>query len=419
MQNVTVSERSITHSYPLPSAETNKVLDKNIIKPNEPAQEIIALASQPGMMASILNGQRLMTYSDNRPSLSVPPVSQDKINPQQADRLIKMTGALKGRDINNLERAAASAAAALSAHSRSGQLDGKIFDSNKSMTTPAGLADENLSEVRRQRSHAAITGGTDITGAEPAGHQFINVMGDMKLVALNNTLTVTLTKSETEAAKASSKSTIRVVEAAERAGTRIINSEKERFNGAVTSGVVGIIGQSATSAGSLKAMHAESKSIKQNLKLAAQSGSSSSQHKGQLELRSDNMVHCGEVFEDDVTAHSKSHHTEHNKVNTANTNDHSRAQVDTHKMRVISDYGNQAVTATKSIIEGSYNVDAANETKQSELARADQTVNSEVANIQQQTARKAADARASLQQLFENTLNNNNSAVSTISDRMR
>jgi len=241
MTNITVSDRSIINSYPLQSSEINKTVDNDIIKGHEPARSIIALVSQPGVMASILHGQSLVASSDSRPLLSVPSIGPDKINSQQADRLLKLTATMNGGDINQLERAAASAATVFTASTPPVQVNGKMLNSTKSIVGTVALSTGNVSSQHQQRSHAAVEGGTDITHVEAAQHQFVNIMGDMKMVMLNNQLTVTLTKSEADAAKASSKSTIRVVEAAERAGTKIINAEKQRFNGAITSGTVGVI----------------------------------------------------------------------------------------------------------------------------------------------------------------------------------
>ncbi len=54
-----------------------------------------------------------------------------------------------------------------------------------------------------------------------------------------------------------------------------------------------------------------------------------------------------------------------------------------------------------------------------DLARADGNQNSELANTHKEVAKKAADTRAALAQAAENVLNANNSAASTIAERMR
>jgi len=234
MTNITVTDRSLINTYPLQSSEINSTANNHILNGQEPAQSIVALASQPGVMTSILHGQSLVSSPDSRPLLSSPSLGQQKINSEQADMLMKLSSSMKGGDINLLERAAASAATVLTTNANPLQVNGKVAESSKPAASMAVMPAAGGASQHPERTHAAVEGGTDITSTTAPQHHFVNIMGDMKLVMINNQLTVSLTKSESDAAKASAKSTIRVVEAADRAGNKMIQSEKERFNGAVT-----------------------------------------------------------------------------------------------------------------------------------------------------------------------------------------
>ena len=98
---------------------------------------------------------------------------------------------------------------------------------------------------------------------------------------------------------------------------------------------------------------------------------------------------------------------------------HNEIQNNTQKVRVVTELGNQLANTTRNITEGAYNVNAAEMQGEADLARADGNQNSELANTHKEVAKKAADTRAALSQAAENVLNANNSAASTIAERMR
>ncbi|MCK8404159.1 type III secretion system protein, partial [Erwinia amylovora] len=91
-------------------------------------------------------------------------------------------------------------------------------------------------------------------------------------------------------------------------------------------------------------------------------------------------------------------------------------QNNTQKVRTISEFANQVNRSGQGVVEGTFNVEASKESKQADLARADQNVNNELSRTHQQTAKKSAETKAALNQALENTLNNNHSAASAIAE---
>ncbi|HFT1247929.1 TPA: hypothetical protein ACHUB4_004737 [Escherichia coli] len=270
-----------------------------------------------------------------------------------------------------------------------------------------------------KRNGDDVEGGGDITGADIASSGFINVLGDMNLVALNNKLTVTLTKAEADVNKAAAQSSARVVNAAERAGNKSILAARQRLNGAITSGVMGMVAHGATTTATLKALSKESKSITNNLGGARELDKCLRENQSTIKSSSDNMLSEGKQLDSNVE-HMMSHpHAETMHESSVLTDKHANIQLSTRKVHTTTEFANQTIHSGREAIQGNFEVDAAKESKQVDLARADQNVNSEVSNTQQQTAKKAAEAKSSLQQVFEATLNNNNSAVSAIAERMR
>lgn len=375
------------------------------------------VATQPGVMASLLHGQSLMTAHDVHPALSAPAKDNQKIGAEQTAELVKLSANLQGGDVNKLERAAVFASTVFSSQINIIQPNNKATATSKSAIETQATSSAFSSHPAR--SQAAVEGGTDITAIHRSGPGFINVMGDMKMVALNNQLTVTLTTSESDASKAAAKSMIRAVESADRAGTKGIDAEKQRMNGAISSGLMGAVAQGGTTVRSVKALNKESKSISQNLGAAANLDKGVRQNQEAIKSSADAMLRKGKSLDPKVEATISQPHSESMYKSSQLRNAHNKVGNNTQKIRITSEYANQAIRSGQGVIEGSLNVEAAKESKQADLARADQTVNHEVANTQQQTSKKAAEAEAALNRIFESTLNNNNSAVSTIADRMR
>ena len=418
MNNIAISD---SHNYAIQQAQTNnigKVAQDNNLRPQtaDSVQAFVALAIQPGMMAAILQGQSVMVNLDMRPALLAPPVGQEKIDSEQKNELMNLIATMKGGDINKLERAAASAATVFNTQAGPLQTTGSATNGNKvlpvSSPSTAPVADA-------MNTRMPVAGGTDITATDGPGRQFVNMMGDLKMVELNNLLTVTLTKQEAEFSKSSANSSLRAVDAAERSGNKGIDAERQRMTGAITSGSIGLIGQGVTTARTMNALKTESKSITNNLASAVKAESATGGMQSSISSSSDKMLHRGELPDGNVTGKLGASVPSSTGFGNTKRHDHNELQLKTNQTRVTSDYSNTAINSSQKIIDGAFNVEAANETKQAELARADQTVNNEIANTHQQTAKKSAESKAALNQALENMLNSKNSTLSSIADRIR
>ncbi len=417
MNNIAISD---SHSYAIQQAQANyigKVAEDNNPRPStaDNVQGFVALAVQPGMMDAIFQKQKVNYNLDTRPALLAPSVGQEKIDSEQKSELMNLTTTMKGSDINKLERAAASAATVFNTQIGPLQTTGSITNGNKVLQVPSPSTAPAADAIH---ARTPVAGGTDITETDAAGRRFVNMMGDLKMVELNNLLTVTLTKQEAEFSKSSANSSLRAVDAAERSGNKGIDAEKQRMTGAITSGSMGLIGQGITTARTMNALKVESKSIGNNLYSAGRSESKQGVHQTTISSSTDNMLHKVPLNE---VASSKSGVGMPPTEGFSGTKrqDHNEIQLNTHKTRVTSDYSNAAINSSQKVIDGAFNVEAANETKQAELARADQTVNNEIANTHQQAAKKSADSKAALNQALDSMLNSKNSSLSSIADRIR
>lgn len=417
MNNIAILDSNVYGIKPTQPGHIGKVVEDNGVysSGSDTVQSFTALATQPGIMTSILQGQRLMVNFDARPALSVPAIGQRKINAENSIELMKLTASLKGGDINKLERAAASAATVFNTQDTLLQTAGHSHNGNKSVEIPVSSLSSATHPIHSQ---AVLEGGTDITSVDASGNHFINVMGDMKMMVLNNQLTVTLTKQEAELASSAAKSSQRVVEAAARAGTKSIDAEKQRMMGTITSGTLGIVGQGVTATRTMKALKNESNSIGNNLAGATNVEGQQSKCQSSIKTATAKLPE-GATLSNDMGSAMGGGFPSTTSLGTEKRSTHTQMQLKTNYTRVGSDYGNTITQTGQKVIDGSFNVEAANETKKAELARADQSVNNEIASTHQQMARKSAESKAILSQVFENTINNNNSAVSSVADRMR
>lgn len=418
MNNIAISDN---HNYAIQQAQSNnigKFSEANNLHPHtaDNVQAFVALAIQPGMMAAILQGQSVMVNLDMRPALLAPPVGHEKIDSEQKNELMNLIATMKGSDINKLERAAVSAATVFNTQTNPLPIAGSAANGNKvlSVASPSTAAAADVMNAR-----TPIAGGTDITATDSIGHQFINMMGDLKMLELNNLLTVTLAKQEAEFSKSSAKASLRTVDAAERAGNKGIDAEKQRMAGAITSGSIGLIGQGITTARTISALKTESKSIANNLSSAVKVEGLQGGHQSSISSSTDNMLHRGNSLGEEVSGKMATTSSSTTGFSDTKRHDHEELRLKTSQTRVTSDYSNAVINSSQKMVEGGFNVQASTDNKQAELARADQTVNNEIANTHQQAAKKSAESKAALNQVLENMLNSKNSTLSSIADRIR
>ncbi|WP_168395581.1 type III secretion system protein [Erwinia amylovora] len=379
------------------------------------AQEFVGLASSVPLQ-DILSGQSLRADHTTVPTLSAPSEGAANISAEQQSEVIKMAENVRAPDANTLEQLAASASTALTSDLSNTQFNNRTVESHK---TSAESAIQTSASTNPARSQAAVGGGTDITAVGAFGPKYVNMVGDTKLLETDNSVSVSLTKSEAQLNKNAAKAQRYAVEAANRSGNNAIAAAKLTLNGVITGGVLGTAVQAGTTLKTTNALHNESKSIDNNLRVATKLQTNVHSNENSIARSGDNMVSNGKRLDRGAeAAMSQSHGADLAKSSELRDN-HSVVQNNTQKVRTISEFANQVNRSGQGVVEGTFNVEASKESKQADLARADQNVNNELSSTHQQTAKKSAETKAALNQALENTLNNNNSAASAIAERMR
>ncbi|CAO97727.1 type III secretion system protein [Erwinia tasmaniensis] len=386
------------------------------VQGEETLKGFVSLATGPVPVHRLLHGQSVIIDHNTGPVLSSPPKGAAKTSVEQTAEIKKMADNVDGNDAKTLERMATLTSTVMSSHVSQTQTGNRTAESYK---TSADSAIQTRSSTNPVRSQAAVEGGTDITAVGASGSRYVNVFGDMRLLELNNKLIVALNRAEAESNKSASKAVIRVVEAAGRAGQKGIDAEKQRLTGAITSGALGIALQGGTTFKATKALGNESASIKSNLKVATNLETGVRNNQNSIARAADNMLSKGSKLDRGVEAAMSKSHAPQMAEASELRNKHNVIQNKTQQTRTTTEFANQGIRSGQGMVEGGFGVQASQESRQAELARADQSVNNELSSTHQQTAKKSAEARAAAAQLLENILSNNNSAVSAIADRMR
>jgi len=403
------------HISPLQYIQTET---KNVVvqEDKRTVQDVSDLAKKDGMLLLMLEKQSLRTDTTLATS-AAKKLNGGEIKTESLSKSVKLSVAGEG-DANKAERIAASAPSVLTSQINITQPNNKSAESSKN--TIESTATSASSSTGQARSQPAVEGGTDITAADATGHRFINVVGSMKQLEVSNTITTVMADAERNANKAAAEATVRGVESANRAGNKTIEAARQSFNGAITSGVMGIAGQGATTASSMKALRAESKSITTNLKPARNIELGVRKHQTELQSSKESLVqNKGKKLSAEVEA-TASHPVAGEMHSSALKRDnHNAVQLATQKTRITTEYANQGIRSGQGAVEGAFNVSASEKQKEAELARADRDVQNELANTQSQTAKKAAESNAAIRAMTESVLNANNSAASSIADRMR
>ncbi len=377
-------------------------------------QDMSDLAKKEGMLSLMMEKQSLRTDTTHASSAEQKRKGGDIENDSPA-KAVKLSVAGEG-DANKAERLAASVPGILTS-----QIN--ITQPNKSADIGKGDSQSTVSNASsstgQARSQRAVEGGTDITAADAAGPRFINVVGSMKQLEVSNTITTVMLNSERDANKAAAAATNRSVDAAARAGNKTIEAARQNLNGAITSGVMGIAGQAATTATQMKALNKEGTSITKNLKPARNLELGVREHQTAIKSGQDTMVHQNKKLSGDVEATMMHPQAADMHASALKRDTHNSVQLATQKSRITAEYANQGIRSGQGAVEGTFGVSASEKQKEAELARADRDVNNELANTQTQTAKKAADTNAAIRTMTDTILSTNNSTISSIAERTR
>lgn len=415
MTSITLSERSLPNTLSTLIPEAKVPSDGTLTLPSPqtvPAIPFSVLANEPGVMDGLLNHNSLKTDTQQHSSFLVSSHEQEKNN-----GTLSRTNTTEA-DLSRLAQMTANAASSFGNQGTSLLSLSHSTDSTKE----ANDKDQSTGIISTAptQSHPQVAGGTDITAVKSPFFKFVNIFSDTLLLCVQNMLIVITTTIESLMSRAAALATGRSVESAERMGNKVVDAARTQRDSAITSGTLGIVGQGASSGIALKTFHDESRSLSSNLDPSRKTNNVLETNAKANQASLDDPIH--NLSHGDKTqiaaGLSANDGPLRNESNTLDMN-HNDKQILTHKIRTITDFSNQAIQSSQGIITGSFNLEASQDTKESHLAQADQNVQNEGANSHQQSAKKSADSRMTLQQLFENIQNTNNSTVSAIADRIR
>ncbi|SFN66757.1 invasin protein C (IpaC_SipC) [Izhakiella capsodis] len=242
---------------------------------------------------------------------------------------------------------------------------------------------------------------------------YINMIGSEEMIDAENIFTIVSQNIERTQMLQSAEDSTRAYDAAGRAGNKMISSAQDNLTGVISGGVVNIGATGLGSYKSIKALNEESGSIERNLGPARtlKTGVANNEHvidssPGEnMTLSPTTRSVMSQSHADDIDQSISMEHA-HNKI-----------QIETNKARIKADALMQGGKLGQGLMESGFNVSAAGEQKQAELARADREVNNALADVQTQIAKRAAEARATMNNAIDSALNNNSAAISGMADR--
>ncbi|RJL48594.1 type III secretion system protein [Pectobacterium carotovorum] len=418
MTNITSHNAAIwvQQAYKSQIDSTGSAENTAAIPKGEAPKGAVALLTNIGI-DNVYNRSVMSTDTTAKPALSAPPMGAAKISAEQTKELVKLSENLqKGTDVNKLERIAASASSLVSSQINITQANNKAGETSKLTMTMESSAVNTVSSSDNARAMAPVAGGTDITAADATGSR--TKMFDSFMLGVMNKIIVAANEQNTSHSRASARSVQNMVTSANNAGNKHIDAEKQRMTGAITSGSVGISGQGAMALCSVKSLKAESASLDNNLGKAINIEKLNGGRQTDVVTNTNPLASGGKQPTTAMTSDMNFYNAQ--RVQDANLlrNSHSQVLNATQRTRAGTEYGNQVFQSGQKVIDNGFNVAASHESKEAELARANQSVNSEVSNAHQQSAKKAAETEAAMRQMQESVLRNNNDAASAISGRM-
>ncbi|WP_312625820.1 hypothetical protein [Scandinavium sp.] len=419
----------------------------NIQQETRNPQSMSAMVTEEGML-SVLNDKLSLRTDSVRANAAQ--ASAANVNAESAMPTVTLSVAGEG-DANKAKLLADAAPAAMMSQTNITQPNNKSADSRSAVDAAGGTSAPSAGQ---KRTLPAVEGGTDVTGASaakrvrteetdstttqaasrkrahsadegadnaaPAKRAFVNVVGPMNQLILNNKLTVALRDSENSQNLQAAKASERFIKSTAISAQKGVDAAEERRDGAIVGGVTSAVAQGGMAVASTRALQKENNSLNNNVRVAKNQEFGVAAHGSSIGNAGDSMIQKGARSMDNKLKDtlSEPHANEMLKAGNKHIN-HSEVVNHTQKVRVVTELGNQLANTTRNITEGAYNVNAAEKQGESDLARADGTLNTELANTHSQGAKKAAETRAALNQASENVLNTNNGAASSIAERMR
>ncbi|EOS94408.1 hypothetical protein LU631_00970 [Erwinia tracheiphila] len=397
MADLAINHLSLQRIYQSQSATINDTAAKNehLVGQGEEAKSFATLAFQPGIIANLLNGQSVMIGNDGtKPVLNEYADSKIKFSADQSKQVVAMTTtALSTPDVDQLERIAASASSLIA--------------------TQINTTAVNVKDQQAINDAAAYVGSVAAADVQKTKGSTPKLFSDMTLVHMSNDMATSAALADKLMNTMVANAGQRMASAAERAGNHNVGAAQARMAGAITSGAISLAGNGISTARNNKALKSESNSIKNNLGVANKLESNLHQNQNLIKQTNFDLMQKGKSVKSEVT-NVMSRHDSKAMANVAQLRDnHSIIQNKTQTVRQQSEYGHQVTNLTQNMANSTFETEATQKNKQADMARADQSVNSEISNAQQQASKKASDTVNALNQVIDQIMQTNNRAVST------
>ncbi|NEG98816.1 hypothetical protein [Pantoea agglomerans] len=347
---------------------------------NKPAGDITSLLVTSGGVKMLQQSQRMAFGSGEMPALSKPDTNARDLS-KSAAILVNASNASNEKDPLKLTQLAAAA---------------------------AGMVNSQIMIAKNDNSAAKTS--TDSKG-------FVNIIGDMSAISAQNMVNKALLESENESNKQSAAEGGRMFQAAVASGQRGVEAAQKNFEGSLESGAFGVGLQSMTTYKDLKAFKAESNSIKNNLSVANQSRRDLAQSNHAIGSSADTMMQKNQQLRGNVRSAMESHNPEVALHASMKEAAHSQIQLKSQRTHSTVMFANQGIHAGQQVIQGEAGVEGSQKQKQAEIERANQSLHSEMANTQQQKAKKAAEAKASTLQALDSALATNSNTISEMANK--
>ncbi len=277
----------------------------------------------------------------------------------------------------------------------------------------------NIDVMSRSIDDIASVAGKQISSFSHDGSlSFSNVIGNASTLTILQSILASLNEQENISdiqAASWSKNTIAL---ANLAGEKTVAAASERMAGAISAGVVSLSMQGGASVASLKALTAESRSITNNLGRSNTIARELQESQDSIQRSVDSMIHRGEPLEPHVQATMSGAHPANSYESAELRHQHLKITNNTSKIRVASDFINQTANSAHSVIQGGAEVSASSRLKESEFAKANQTVSNDIEHNYDKMSKKYSESEASLRQALLAILSSSNDSVSFIASHM-
>lgn len=280
--------------------------------------------------------------------------------------------------------------------------------------------DRALSEAQKHNEED-LTSDSAVEGSRRADAkiEYVNLVGPNSTLAMMNNLTITLNSVQKAASIASAKATAIGVDCVKLGTDKSVAAAQENYIGSVASSTLQLSLQAASTVTQVKALNNQSRSLKKNMEMANKLEAGVTNHENTINTNRSVLGNHGEEMPSEAyAAMTKSHPNELAESKRLRL-EHERIRTNAEKMTARAQLVNQGSHATKEIIQGQFNVNAAIDQKEAEIDRAQQHVYNEAANTQSTLAKKTADFRSELNKTLDSILTSNNNAVSSIADHIR